>query len=571
MSDLVLKANNWLSSSNPKAQFLARQLMLSSMPMSRVCELYLNDNEGNPQSFDLFPMLRFIYDNMPDSLLLKCSRKVLKSSMISNIIAVNMIRWNNYKILYVAPSEKQCKYFSNNYLPPRFKSPNVKKLLPNGLTKDDVFEKSLECTNASVSLSYAKDDADRLRGWAIDSVFADEIQSVNYEMIPIIIKAMALSDFGRDVYSGTPLTSDNTIDRLWNSSHTHEWTTRCGCGEWNMLTPDQNIIKMIQPKGYCCAKCGKLLDTSTGQWASISNIGARRKAFHVAMPFVPFYNQHPGRWEREIYGDVKKLDTGDIELYQVYNEIFGLSMDVGSKPITLEELKELCVLGSTKDDQGDFAIFRRGKYRYTKIATGVDWGVNSITSRTVAVCGGIRDDGIIEIWWQKIYHSTDYEGHINEIAGVVNTFNPFLGCDAGPDPYRGITLVNKTNAKRGQLIQYARIATKHNYKASPDNAWQNSRMQLHKSDCMSLIFRLLKHKQILFPQYEEMKEGIQDILNEYIESSEVGLVQQLIYSHKPDAPDDWLHGLVYCVTQLLIASRDKRIQGFSSSNGLIED
>ena len=303
----------------------------------------------------------------------------------------------------------------------------------------------------------------------------------------------------------------------------------------------------------------------------MSNVGSRRKGFHLAQPMVPFYNQHPDRWEREIYGDVKKLDSGDIELYQVYNEIFGLSMDVGSKPITLEELRELCVLGSTKDEQGDFAIFRRGKNRYMKIATGVDWGVNSITSRTVAVCGGIRDDGIIEIWWQKIYHSTDYEAHINEIAGVVNTFNPFLGCDAGPDPYRGITLVNKTNAKRGQLIQYARIATKHNYKASPDNAWQNSRMQLHKSDCMSLIFRLLKHKKILLPQYEEVKEGIQDILNEYIESSEVGLVQQLIYSHKPDTSDDWLHALCYTVTQLLIACKDKRIQGFSSSNGIIED
>lgn len=127
----------------PDDLFRARQILFCELPPSVFVERYFLDNEGKRQSFDGFPQLRLVYDTKPRKLLLKCSRKVLKSTLISNFIAMNLIRWPNYKMLYVGPQETITKYFSANYIKPRFDSPDIKAVLPKGLSKDDVFEKQL--------------------------------------------------------------------------------------------------------------------------------------------------------------------------------------------------------------------------------------------------------------------------------------------------------------------------------------------------------------------------------------------------------------------------------------------
>ena len=118
-----------LRKNNAKSSFLARQLIFSVLPPSHFVENYLYDNEGRLQKLDAFPMLKHIYDNMPQKLLLKCSRKTLKSTLLSNFICLNLIRWNYFKMMYVGPQELTTKYFSSNYIPPRFESPKIKNLL----------------------------------------------------------------------------------------------------------------------------------------------------------------------------------------------------------------------------------------------------------------------------------------------------------------------------------------------------------------------------------------------------------------------------------------------------------
>lgn len=546
--------------------FLGRQLMFSKLPLSYLVETYLYDNEGRPQKLDKFPMLKFIYDQMPERLLLKCSRKALKSTLVSNIIALNMVRWNNYKGLYVTPDEKRAKYFSTNYLPPRFSSPKFKQLLPRGLSKNDVFEKILDTTNSSLLITYASDDASRTRGPAVDYIVADEVQSMAYDIFPIITETAALSDYKRHVYAGTPLTSDNSIERLWVHSQAHEWFTKCEhCNHWNAIIEENNPIKMCKAHGLCCSKCEQLLNTVNGEWVVIRNQGADLKGFHLAQPMIPFYNQTPKQW-KDVYGKVQKIESGEIELYQVYNEVFGLSYDVGSKPITLHELKELAILGSQMGENGEMRIFEAKQRRYKKVAVGVDWGVSGITSRTSILGGGLLQDGTIEIFFSRILKTSDYKEHINTAADLSKKVKSFTLSDSGPDPIRGIELAEAYNTELCFLAQYANIPMIQNYKVSSSGRWQDARIQLHKSDCFSLVFRLLKHKKILFPRYEEVQEGFNDILNEFIETSNVGLNQRLIYTHPDTAPDDYLHSLCYVVMQLLISTDDPRVQGPSTSN-----
>jgi len=327
MTNIIGKVSDLLKRKDQKASFLARQWLLLNTPLSKIIELYLYDNEGHIQNLEKFQMMRPIYDQIPRRLLLKCSRKTLKSTLLSNIITLNMVRYNHYKMLYVAPQELSTKYFSNNYLNVRFESPPLKKIL-HGFIKNDVFEKILNATNSSVILRYCKEDASRIRGPATDHNIHDEIQDILFDVLPIIKETMALSPFKREIFAGTPLTTDNTINVLWKTSNQLEWAMKCeSCNHWNTLTEDNEPLKMVQKEGLSCSKCAGLLDSSKGIWVEFNPQKEEDRdlvGFHLAQPILTHFNQDPKEW-KEIY---KKVTNTNYNIGQIYNEVFGLAYDV---------------------------------------------------------------------------------------------------------------------------------------------------------------------------------------------------------------------------------------------------
>ena len=565
-----------LNNKSQRSAFTARQLLFTKAPASAFVEGYLYNNEGFAQDLTKFPMMRPIYDRLPQKLLLKCSRKTLKSTLLSNIICLNMIRWNHYHMLYVAPQEASTKYFSSNYVAPRFDSPEMKKIFIKGWEKNDVYEKIFADTNSSVLFKYAKEDATRCRGPATDQNIHDEVQDMNVDILPIIAETMAMSRFKRECFAGTPLTTDNTINVLWEDhSRQHEWATKCeGCNHWNMLTMDNNPLAMIRPEGLCCSRCTKVLDTTKGEWVITNpHTNSKMMAYHLAQPIIPHFNQistPAGRkeWD-ELYG---KVTNGKYGTHQIFNECFGLAYDIGSKPISEQELIRLCVLGKSKDrnDNDSHTILLKNKGKYVKYTTGVDWGVNMSSSRTAAVHGALRHDGIYEVWDAKIYEGLDYMEHIKDVANLSNLVGSTILSDGGPDPIRGHTLTDMTSPQRSFLVRYGNGKLVQYYDM-PSGAqdWKANRYVLHRSDCMSLIFRLLKSGKILFPDYSEMKQPMKDILAEFIEvktdKKGTTLNNELMYGHKPTVPDDFLHALLFAVVGAYIASNDPFMHGPSTS------
>lgn len=555
-------------SKSPSSVFLARQLIFSSLPASIFIEKYLQHNEGGKQDLTLFPMMRDIYDRLPQQLLLKCSRKTLKSTLMSNIICLNMIRWNYYKMLYISPQEASTKKFSSNYVSPRFESPELKKIFIKGWNKNDVYEKIFADTNSAVQFTYANVDATRCRGPATDHNFHDEVQDMLFEIFPIIGETMSMSPFKREFFAGTPLTTDNTINELWKTSTQLEWATKCThCNHWNMLIMENDPLKMIRPTGLSCSKCSGLLDTTQGSWVSTLSDPSSKSlvGYHLAQPMLPHYNKKEKEWKK-IY---IKVTNGQYAPHQIFNEVFGLAYDVGSKPISAEELKELCVLGPMNGLNGEFNILRRNKTKYIKITTGVDFGVNMITSRTVAIHGAIRSDGIYEIFSAKIYKTLDYEEHIRDIAGMSNMLQSVICADGGPDPIRAHKLGDLTDPMRILIARYGNGKLVQAYDM-PHNApdWKSNRYVLHRSDCISFTFRMLKQKKILFPQWEDVQEGMADILSEFIEVKDIGMNQQLMYSHAPTRPDDFLHALTFALVPAYTAIDDPMLVGPSSAADL---
>lgn len=569
--DIISGVKRLFATKNPKSIFLARQMLFSKTPASNWVENYLLNNEGHPQKLDGFPMMREIYNQMPQKLLLKCSRKTLKSTLLSNTICLNMIRWNNYKMLYVAPQESSTKYFSSNYVSSVFDSPKLKNIFVEGWDKNDVYEKIFGDTNSSILFKYARDDATRCRGPATDHNIHDEVQDIRYDVLPIIRETMALSKFKREFFAGTPLTTDNTINVLWNKSSQMEWATKCtGCNHWNMLVMENNPMKMIQQKGLSCSKCDKLLDTSQGQWVSALSEPTSKydmMGYHLAQPILPHFNQDEKEW-KELYN---KVTNGNYGLHQIFNEVFGIAYDVGSKPITKEELQDVCVLGSIHNDNQELRILKENKPNYITTTVGVDWGVNMITSRTAYVHGGLRSDGVYEVFDAKIFNTPDYEKHIYEIAGKANELQSICTVDGGPDPIRAHKLGDLTSAMRLLIVRYGAGKLVQQYDMPTGaNDWKLNRFVLHRSDVLSFTFRLLKSKKILFPNWGEMETPLTDILNEFIETKE-GQMESLIYSHAPNKPDDFLHALTFAVVTAYSHIGDVNLQGASSTARNFED
>jgi hypothetical protein len=551
---------------NAKSLFLGRQLAFSVLPPSYFIENYLYDNEGRLQSLEAFPMLKQIYDNVPQKMILKCSRKTLKSTLLSNFICLNLIRFNYYKMMYVGPQELTTKYFSSNYIPPRFESPKVKNLLLKGWFKNDVFEKILDDTHSSVLFRYCSDDATRTRGPAIDCVVYDEVQDIQHDQIPIIQETMAMSPYKREIFAGTPLDSTNTIHKIWKTSNQLEWMMKCEyCTHWNSLTEGNDPLKMIQPHGFSCSKCCKQLNSRNGEWVATNPVKALLTGYHLAQPILPHFNEDPKEW-KEIY---EKVHSGKNEVRVVMNETFGLSYDIGSKPITQEELIRLCTLGpqsGSVDEHRDLPILATSQHRYIKYTMGVDWGVSMAQSRTVATLIGVRNDGVLEVIMAKIFRGHDHEAHIRQIADIANMVGAFCVSDSGPDPIRGIKLCELTSPQRSQLAAYRRTKMIQHFEPGVYD-WRQNRWVLHRSDVISLVMRQLKAGNILFPQWTDVNEYMQDILNIFIEVKDGLFGQELIYDHHPKQPDDAMHSLVFAACAAYMAVGDAGLLGPSSTAG----
>ncbi len=575
MIDSHIDVNALVHSKNKRLSFIGRQLMFASTPTSKLVETYLSTNEGRLQSLDGFPMKRAIYDNMPKKLLLKCSRKTLKSTLLSNIIALNAVRYNRYSQLYVAPQESSTKYFSGSYLSVRLDSPNLKRVT-EGFIKNDVFEKVVAGSNSTILLRYASDDATRVRGPATDHNYYDEVQDMSSDILPIIWYTMGMSDFQRECYSGTPLTTDNTIEQLWQQSTQYEWGMRCGCSHWNFLRMDNDPIMMVQKKGLCCIKCGKVLDTAAGEWIQFNTGNDIDIAgYHLAQPILPHFANNESRWQ-EIYRNVHLKDYG---LAAIHNEIFGLSYDIGSKPITEEQLRGLCNLGpmlipaSTAGDvplTKRLALVKKGKYH--RFVCGVDWGVNMLTSRTTVCIIGIKDERNFDVVYCEVIKGFDYAAHITKIAGLVNGLNALCASDAGPDPIRGLMLMEKTSAQRTQLVTY-RTTDMVQKTINPGTDYRQARWVLHRSDTFSIMFNVLKKNKINlnFPDWKDSQECHQDILNVFVETKEGPYREELRYHHKPDMPDDFAHALNFALMQAMLLTSNSALEGQSSSfaNGIV--
>lgn len=443
----------------------------------------------------------------------------------------------NYPALFVTPSAMQTMVFSRARLDDIIDiSPVIKAL--NGVS--NLLEKRFR--NGSVGyLRYAFLNADRIRGISALALFADEIQDLLPEVMPVIEEVTSHHAEPKIIYSGTPKSYDNTIEKYWQLSTQSEWGVPCehhgtprdpSSWYWNVLG-ERNIGKT----GPICAhpKCGKPISAThpLAQWVQAAP-GAQFEGLRICRLMVPWYVNNPKRWkdlleQRERYSDAK-----------FKNEVLAQSFDGGDKPLTRAEVIRAC------DDKYINEIEEALKHRDTaSLFAGIDWGPGSEVSYTLMSIGGyVRNDNSFQVLLSIRFEGplAEPDAQLREILRIVSLFRiRIVGVDHGFGFVQNKQLTAALGPARVVQYQYQhKLSAKLVFKAG------THRYLVFRTPIMSDIIYGIKTKKIRLPRFSSYEKPFaDDFLSIRAEYSNTLRMTQ--YTKPNNATDDTFHSVLFLV------------------------
>jgi len=491
--------------------------------------------DGKPFRFHDYPFIKAVYNIDATEIVLKTGRQVAKSTTCANLMLVDSVAIPHFKTLFISPSREQTSKFSNTRLSkiihysPLIRQTFVDPKLPNNVLLQ------ILANGSEMSLSYADEDPDRVRGITADRELIDEVQDILYdEVIPVVKECMANSDYGYTVYAGTPKSMENTIEFIWKKSTQSEWIMQCsGCNKWQFI----ETTKSIGRTGAICVSCGKNLDVRSGKWYDF-NPKAKIKGFHISQPMLPRNNANIKRWERII----QKMETYSETKFK--NEVLGISDAVGFRFLSQAELVALC-----EDYYVDLPLSPKVQEGIRAVVGGVDWGggagTEKVNSRTVAWVFGLTQDFKLKTLYFKVFSEANPADNVKQVAHIFGQ----CGCqivigDAGGGAMANSSLKDILGGHRVFQSQYGGGG---GFDKMIRWSKQAKRYVVNRTGAIDSFMLALKNKEIIFPNVRQMAIPISDILNEYEELTTQGGSGggRKIWRHAPTSPDDCLHAMIY--------------------------
>ncbi len=466
------------------------------------------------------------YDTPAKRLLLFCGRQVEKSTLLGNIMLSYMALISGYKALYVSPSMTQTKTFSADRIREPLETSPVLRQFTNTMLSQNVLEKQF-VNRSKLTLRYAFLNADRTRGIPAYLLALDEFQDLMQDNIPVIEQCLshAPHSYKRQIYSGTPKSLDNHLEYYRaNLSTQNEWVVPCdGCKWWNILG-EKNIGK----KGLVCEKCHKLINPmhDRAQWARQVQ-EAPWESYRIPQLMVPWLD-----WKNDILYNYENYPREKF-----YNEVLGVSYDSGLRPLTTNQVKDMC-----KDhiSMGEMEKYRQMSFSQ-HIYCGLDWGTGEHSYTLITL--GTYVDMKFRIFYAHRFVGEDVDPDIQlaKIIELIRYFNVrLIGSDYGGGFSNNYKLIKEFGVKRIRRMQYV---AKAKAKVSYDPKLQ--RWKVARTEVMSDIFNALKRGKAELPRWEEWKEPFaHDMLNIFSEYNEV--LRMIQYKHGADKPDDTMHSILYC-------------------------
>ena len=485
----------------------------------------------------------------------KTARQVSKSTGLAASRLLQSATMPYFSSLYMAPLYSQTTRFSTLVLRPMLKSSPIRDLLIEGA---EVLNSVLQMlmTNGSVQhFSFAFHDAERVRSISADAVDIDEVQDMNPEFLPVIEATMDASPLGIRRYFGTPKTSDNLLQTLFDDSSGAEWVTKCsGCNRDNIATVSHHLMDMIQAPGPSCYKCGKLLDPSAGHYEHERPERRHRfRGYHAPQAIMPFHYADPEKWFELFTSKTKMAPT------RFLNEKCGESCDVMATLISKDDLRKASILKHSNLDDDDKAL-RKLAAGYPQVTLGVDWGgygAAGISYTAIVLLGHLPDGKIDVLRMRRLVMTT---GDVYEAQRVLQMYAHGrcyrLGHDFNGAGAQRETLLIQAGFPIGNIVPQAYTGNTTQAMVSyhaPSAQVVRGYYGVDKPRAISLVAALIKSGMIRFPVFDSwsQREGDVQSLSEdftavtadHVELDRASTV--MVIRKKPGRCDDTLHGLVY--------------------------
>ena len=471
-----------------------------------------------------------IYNGGSQSIVLKTSRQVEKSTMLKNRHITYSCLHPFFRSLYVAPTGKQVKNFSNDRLKKTIdNSPIVNKYYTDSHTTDQVYEKGF-INESTIFLRSVYRSADSVRGITADMVNLDEYQDILSEAIPVIKEVMTTSEHELFMATGTPKTYDNHLEKLWQSSTQNIWLIPCkNCGTHNRLDKDPDGV--VSENGMVCKKCRSFIFPKNGFWYSL-NPKSRTLGYHISQ-LQTGRIMRPQKWKTFYHEKFLKYERPKL-----MNEVFGLSYDNADKPVSINDLQKIAK--GEWMEKLDYSITRK-----CNLYMGVDWGENK-GSFNVLVVGGFVDNTFKVFYIKKFDHkeSNDPDKVLQVMAKKFEDYRcEIMVCDHGAGHKENLRLQKMLGDDKVWEIYHS---------GNQKKLWkwdENRRMYVvNRTKAMDNVIFPIQNGQLILPKWKYLEKEVgeeralyEDFTSLTAEYSE--RLRRIKYDH--DSPDDIMQATVY--------------------------
>lgn len=510
-----------------------------------------------PFSFVGRRYLRKVYDTPSRRVLLYCARQVGKSTTLGNKMLASSVTRKNFRVIYAAPRDHQSAVFSNDKLrTPIQKSPLIKAhQIIRGATDSTMFKEFT--TGSTIRLFHAYVSPDSIRGNPGDEVDIDELQDIDITFLPIILECLFTSPFKSVNYAGTPKTHTNTAAVEWSKSTQNEWLIPCEhCGSsatfrtWNVVGMD-NIGKT----GLICRKCGGSLDPQhpDADWVAMNknpDDPLQFEGFRIPQPIAPDID-----WA-DLLNKLKHYP-----LRSFMNEVIATAYDVGTKPITESEIRDICnpniSMTATKRVPFNLAWLEQHSLS-SPVWMGLDWGTAENSYTLITLWTYISDKLSMVYAHRLVGEDAVPKARDAKVDEYIRKFNvQIVGSDYGGG-FDGNDAIERTFGFL-KLVKFQYANVKEPIAFNPSFG----RFMLNRSEMISKVLIAIKNKLIAFPCWEEFEDG--GFASDFLAlTADWNQARDVIVYGKDDktATDDTVHSSLYGIlASMLLRPRPDILEG----------
>ena len=491
---------------------------------------------GQPYSLKDYPMFEDIYNSKATRIVMRAGRQVSKTVTEAGRLVMDTTLRPYTPVIYCNASANQTHSFSTSKLGPfLMQSPYIYHNFMKGPeVTNNVYHKMLR-NYSEIIMSYFSESADRVRGRSGNSMYLDEVQDMLWEAMIDAQECLSAAPEPHFLYAGTSKSDITPLEFLWKQSNQKAWIIKCeGCGTWNI--PDR---KCIGKQGLICKKCGKPLNTYTGHWHALNPPAEGKElyadGYWIPQIIMPMHCCRENKWndlltKMETYPDIK-FD----------NEVLGIPNGEGESPITEEILRKACIESLPCTD----GITKQNSANAKYFAAGIDWGGGGSAgvSRTVLSIYAVDPEApLFTKVYGKIYDDGEPARHVRDIANHLVRFHVHLCCGDHGGGNFAMSQLREVTPPSTRIVPVMYSA------ASAPCTWDEraKRYTVNRTVMIDNFFTDLMQGKVRTFRWEEFKPFAQDILNirQVIIGEEHGKGQR-VWRHRPDAPDDSLHSMVF--------------------------